>query len=378
MAHEINIVNGKAAFMSLRQSAWHGLGQVIDRPVTSDEAIKLSGLDWTADKQGLYRSDMDPITSHEAIVRSDTGQTLGIVGANFTPVQNRELFDWFVGLDGFADVTFETAGALGQGETAWVLARCNGLKFDIGGDAYQGYMAMINGHTGNRKLTLMPTGIRICCANTMRMATGQGKRNNTLASGWELRHTVGIRDHLDAIRGLYARTTEAWQKTEESLRFLASKPVNDAALTRMFNDPWTEPGKTGVAVGDLSNAPATAIRLALEEAEAEANGEEAPSESKRAGIIRELREARLRTLLAGETCSRFQSTRDTLFAAYNAVTEYLEHEAPVKLGASAKDLSAEQRQRAGSMNRFASANFGGNNDKVKSRAFALAMELANA
>lgn len=363
MAHNINVENGKAAFFSYRESAWHGLGQVVNAPVTSADAIRLAGLDWSVEKQPLYRNDMTPISTHVAIVRGDTQATLGVVGADYTPVQNKELFDWFAGLDGFADVTLETAGALGMGETVWVLATCKGLRFDIGGDEHQGYMTIINGHAGNRKLVLMPTAIRIVCQNTMGMALARGKRSNDMASGWELRHTVNIGRNLDALKELYARTTQAWQNTELVLRELAKKPATDAALTRLFHEPWAAPKE--------SQAEDVAIQRAL----AKQAGDVPPAEADDAAlsVAAKLREETLHGIFNGKTCTEYKATRGTLFAAYNAVTEYLEHTAPTRV---AKSVPAAQRERVAKLSRFTSANFGGHNDGVKRRAFQITQELA--
>ena len=371
MAHDINIENGKAAFFSLRESAWHGLGQVVQAPVSDDKVLELAGLGWQVEKQPLYRSDMTPITDHVAIVRMDTQKTLGIVGKDFTPIQNDYLINWFRALDGFADVTIETAGALGDGETVWVLARCKGLHFDLGGDEHQGFMSMTNGHAGNRKLMLTPTMIRQVCANTTRMITQQ-KRENTVASGWELRHTANIVDNLERIRELYARTTKAWAVTEEALRMLAKMPASDEAITRLATEPWVDPKRAK----DDANAPERAIREALEADERAAAGE-GPDETERVNVMREMRIQSIRSTFESPTCTRYASTRGTLFAAYNAVTEYLDHDAPSRVQGM-KEMDEATRKRAVAMKRFESANFGGHNDKIKARAFKLAMELAGA
>ena len=48
MAHNINFneQTGLHSFFSVKEKAWHGLGQVVDKYPTSAEAIKHAGLDW--------------------------------------------------------------------------------------------------------------------------------------------------------------------------------------------------------------------------------------------------------------------------------------------------------------------------------------------
>ncbi len=362
MAHNINFTNGKASFMSLRESAWHGLGQIIQEPVGSKEAIKLAGLDWNVEEMPLIRGDATPVTSHKSIVRGDTKETLGIVGTNWTPIQNHALFDWLDGLDGFAEVILETAGALGKGETVWVLARCKGLEFGIKGDEHTGYMCLSNGHAGNAMLTVTPTMIRVCCQNTMRMMHVAADRKDTLETGWTLRHTPSIQDNFDRIRDCYARTTKSWKRTQEVLNFLASKPLTDDALTRLTTEPF-------------ATVKAPSVIQGINDAEASQGfGDEKERANAAAGILAEARIASIHKILASPTCQT--GTKDTLYSGLQAVTEYIEYESPVRTNTKGLDEKAKARQIA--MQRFEAANFGGLGDTRKSKAFTLAMELAGA
>jgi len=360
MAHNLNSVNGKVAFMSLRESAWHGLGQVIELPVGSKEAMELAGLNWRVEEHELVRGDLTPISTHKCIVRADTKETLGIVGANWTPIQNQALMDWLDGLDGFADVTIETAGALGKGETVWVMARCGGMSFDVKGDEHKGYMCLSNGHGGNAMLTVTPTMQRVVCANTLRMMHDSAARKNTLESGWTLRHTASIQESFDRIRDCYARTTKSWKRTQEVMNMLASKPLTDEALTRLTTEPFA-----------TIKTPTTEAGLIDTEA-AQGFGNEKERSNAAAGILAEARIASIHKILASPTCQT--GAKDTLYAGFQAVTEYIEHESPVRTNTKGLDETAKARQIA--MRRFEAANFGGLGDDRKSKAFALAMELA--
>jgi len=364
MAHNINIENGKAAFFSLRESPWHKLGQVVNQPVSSREAIKLAGLNWDVKTQGLYREDMTTMDNHRAIVRMDTGANLGIVGTGYTPVQNSELFAFMQGLDGFSDVILETAGALGAGETVWVLAKVTGLRFGIRGDEHQGYMAIINGHAGNSKLVVMPTTVRIVCQNTMRMAMGSHQRKNNLSTGFTIRHTAGILNAMTSIREAYTKTTLAWETTKDLLNTLAAQPITEKALERLFHEPWKQATKAGSRSVDAESI------AALLDAPDGDDGDEGT----RSVTIAHNREERLRGILASETCQQ-PGTRDTLFSAYNAVTEFIEHESSTRVRG---DMTQAAREALTNEKRFESANFGGNGDRMKAQALKIALELATA
>lgn len=348
--------NELRSFYSLRENAWHNLGQVVERPVGDNEALKLAGLDWTADLVPMLRSDMTPIDSHVAVVRSDNKVTLGVVGKNYTPVQNHELFAWMRGLEAIGETMIETAGALMDGSTVWVQARIKDLHFDINGDEHQGYLSLTNGHAANRLLMLTATDTRQVCQNTTRMIVGQ-KRDGTLATGFNLRHGSRILANLDAIQDMYVQTSKAWKSTEEALRAMAAAPLTDEKINRLFIEPW------------IPKAEITAEAKA--EAEAAAKDKDEADEAGRANVIRMEREKRLREILASPTCQQ-KGTKDTVYAAYNAVTEFLEHDAPARGKAG---LTGEAQIRAQRTSRFES-NLDGRADEVKGKALRLALELA--
>ena len=47
MAHEIEVINGEASFVSFREPAWHGLGTVFTEEKTTSEMLEAANLnDW--------------------------------------------------------------------------------------------------------------------------------------------------------------------------------------------------------------------------------------------------------------------------------------------------------------------------------------------
>lgn len=367
MAHNLEQrADGRYSFVGLRQPAWHGLGKIIEAPISDADWMKEAGLDFQIEKMPLYRKDMEGVPSHFAIVRTDNQKTLGVVSKAYEPVQNIALMEWLRGLDGFADVTIETAGVLGQGETVFISARCNGLKFGIGGDEHRAYMLMTNGHIGNRRLTAGPTGTRAVCENTVSMATGHMNVDDTkgfalsgnLSSGFTMRHTKNIADMMSDIQQAYARTSECWKMTEEVMRALALKPITEEMITDLFTKPFAQPKK----VNKDAEALAELISDAPNDAKAK---EEEHDESVVATAMAQAREKRLREILASETCTRYEATRDTLFAGFNAVTEYVTHELNVKAGDDDKN---------GTRRRF-EANLLDRGDRIKRKAYKVAMEL---
>lgn len=61
MAHNINFneQTGKHSFFSVKEKAWHGLGQIVEGYPTSAEALKFAGLDYTVEKRKLFTFDSE-------------------------------------------------------------------------------------------------------------------------------------------------------------------------------------------------------------------------------------------------------------------------------------------------------------------------------
>jgi phage/plasmid-like protein (TIGR03299 family) len=184
MAHQINFnqKTGKNSFMSVKEKAWHGLGQIIDRYPTSSEAIEHAGLDYIVEKRPLFTYDTenhlgDPendiiipeieVPNFFATVRADTEQVLGVVGNDYEVVQNRDAFSFFDAIVGGGDgILYETAGALGNGERVFITAKLPdyirvGVK-----DWIEQYLFLTTTHDGLGSITAAFTPIRIVCNNS--------------------------------------------------------------------------------------------------------------------------------------------------------------------------------------------------------------------
>src|SRR5690606_5534237 len=112
---------------------------------------------------GLRTDDLQPVPDHFAIRRDDTHRVLGVVGRDYQPLQNDQIFDFFTGLAGERPLAFETAGTFQQGRIVWVQAHLPDLDLRLGEDQAKTYLLIANGHVGNRPLAIIPTTIRVVC-----------------------------------------------------------------------------------------------------------------------------------------------------------------------------------------------------------------------
>lgn len=327
MAHNLanNYETGGKSFYSLRQAGWHTLGTVVQEPLSRPGIIQAAGLNYTADKKTLYTSDMAVVPDHVAMVRSDNGAILSVVSRDYQQVQNSELFDWLQGVAGVNEMILETAGALGDGGRVWLLARIPHLDCVIGKDASLPFLLITNGHTGRHALKIVPTLVRVVCENTLRMATA-GDQQNTLSTGWEVRHRSGIKVAMSDIATAY------------------DSAFRDLEMTSNANMALADTRSTADSFLAIVHAAGLSIK-------AEAD------ETARAKQMREDRMARLAEIRASETCN-VEGTEGSVYSDLQAVTEYLDYEG------GRSDAS-----------RFESALFGGERDQQKAKAWEAALAL---
>ena len=82
MAHELEIVDGKAQMAYVGALPWHGLGTKVEGDITPDQFQKVAGLDWTVEKQDMYTVNGVKIPNKQALVRTSDNTVLDTVEEN--------------------------------------------------------------------------------------------------------------------------------------------------------------------------------------------------------------------------------------------------------------------------------------------------------
>ncbi len=155
MPHELQMQDGRAAMMYVGREPWHGLGTKLDRPATAAEAIKAARLDWTVSKKPLCagRDGHVLVPDRYAVVPDDRWgkqdcPIFGVVADSYKLLQNREAFRFFDPIVGEDAAVYHTAGALGQGERIWILAKLPSDIRVVGDDIAHKYLLLSNSHDG--------------------------------------------------------------------------------------------------------------------------------------------------------------------------------------------------------------------------------------
>jgi phage/plasmid-like protein (TIGR03299 family) len=248
VAHEIT---SRDNLFTVRQAAWHGLGNVLSEYPMREEAQKIAhpwepvaepvyrGLDIAA-VRGRFEDVLDGATEadehgepwpterlldsmaaevtreQEARLieqarlnaRSDDGYPLGVVNSTFELVTNTEMWDIAEALqtgDDRGDVMFETGGSLKGGRKVWILIRLKD-PVHVNGDprgATIPYYALQNAHDGSGSFRGQATFTRIVCDNTAQAADLDAQMRGTEFE-FQANHTKNVARRIEEARAALA------------------------------------------------------------------------------------------------------------------------------------------------------------------------------
>ena len=218
----------------VRETPWHGQGTRVEEAPSSEEAIRLAGLNWEVQQQPIYLADGTEIKGNYANVRSSDGKALGIVGDRYKIVQNTDAFAFTDALLG-EGVKYETAGSLKDGKVIWLLARMP-ESIEILGDKVDPYMVFTNTHDGSGAVRVCMTPVRVVCNNTLNAAMRGARRV------WSARHTGSVTNKLDDARETLQFASQYLEATKQTFEDLYKVKLNEFSLYKTINDiiPITE------------------------------------------------------------------------------------------------------------------------------------------
>lgn len=171
-----------------REKPWHGLGQRVECAPTSEDALRLAGLDWKVLQEEVSTNAGDKISGYKANVRSTDRKVLGVVTDRYKIIQNNEAFAFTDELLG-KGVRYETAGSLQEGKKVWLLARMP-REYIIAGERISPYLIFSNSHDGSGAVHVAITPVRVVCNNTLNLALCTAKRS------WSMIHTGNIKGKI--------------------------------------------------------------------------------------------------------------------------------------------------------------------------------------
>ena len=230
MSANINKTNGKASIFTTA-ATWHGLESQVSQPSTSEEVIKLAGLDYTVEKKELYtpvEEEYVIVPDKYATIRTDTNVPLGVVGERYNVLQNTDAFKFIDEIVGKKDAIFQSAGALGKGEKIWLSVKLPEVCVVGNDDIAEHYFFLSNSHDGSRSVELGFTNIFIVCENTMKMALSSAKKKK------RVRHTASVNTKLIEAADLMGITRQRVQQLQKTYNAMSKVDIKDTQLRRFI------------------------------------------------------------------------------------------------------------------------------------------------
>lgn len=171
---------------------FHRVGRDISGASDIVSAISLAGLSFDVQTEAVkdVRGNIIPDTFN--IARIDTGESLGVNGARYTPVQTNKAFSYMDDLAKKTPLTFHRGGML-KGGRFFVSVEFE--KLDLKGDivsAFGVFLSSFDGSWANRMVSVFN---RACCMNICGYTLKEGKENLGLAA----KHTANVEVKLDSL-----------------------------------------------------------------------------------------------------------------------------------------------------------------------------------
>jgi len=293
MSHNLEIKNGQASMFYVVQKPWHGLGTKLEEPATAKEAINAASLDWEVMKVPLFASNDKytiKIKDKFGVVRKDMMgkdgcKVLGIVGSQYKPLQNHEAFDFFDPIVGKNEAAYHTAGVLGSGERIWILAKLPNDIRVIGEDISEKYLLLSNSHDGKSAVQIKFTPIRVVCQNTLTMALSDGQITRIV-------HTKNMPQCIKQTHKILGIVTKRYDDIEASFKKMVQIKMHKERLSEYLSLVFPDPSD--------------------------------PENERQVKQIEENR-SRAEYFFDQGAGNRIKGVGGTLWAAYNGITEFIDH-----------------------------------------------------
>ena len=141
-------------------------------PPSVDEALAQADLNWDVElRTAGYHNDkgnfvVDP-GGRRYVVRSDNGQSLGVVGKNYVPLSNRDAFSFANELASQSGGEFASAWSERDGVIVGMAMRLGNEIELVEGDASQRYLVLQTSHNGTRSIQCGVDYFQVDCQNQL-------------------------------------------------------------------------------------------------------------------------------------------------------------------------------------------------------------------
>jgi phage/plasmid-like protein (TIGR03299 family) len=294
MAHNIY----KEKFLTYRQPAWHGLGQVIQDEIGAVEAATRIQLPQIVTEPVVTLSGI--ATDYKAIIgKLAEGDTVySVVSQKYHEIAHQTFLEVW---DRAVKAHVETIGLLAGGAGLFLSAKIGTM--DVKGDEIENYILAENWLNGFRSDKVRLTPQRVVCQNTLQLSDSRSILELIIC------HTRPAVEQLEKnLADVVTRTTSEYRALKEVFEILASAKVNDEQAKGLFTSVYPNLKQPQGLLARAATDADALDKLAAWERE---NG--AQVEHRKSAFA----------LFAGDgRGAQSEAAAGTAWGAYNAVAEY--------------------------------------------------------
>ncbi len=234
-----------------RPLPWAGPGfaTAFDKTGSAEKSIDAAGLAWEVGLVPVFIKARDSdvlgkkVEGHRAVVRSDNGLPLGVVGMQYTAIQNREMLRFVDFFRDIADIETEPVG-IGEFEKGRRVFAVLKLKLEEAiaerwakVALIDVYLIMTNAHDGTAafRVGFLP----IVRDGTIQLRLQLGPDNPGI---WSIRHLSHVKKH---VREILVATKGYLKRFESVMIELAKSELSDEAFTSFLEQLIVIPAKAG-------------------------------------------------------------------------------------------------------------------------------------
>ena len=221
MAHQIL----KEKFLSYRQPAWHGLGQVVDQKMGAVEAGQIIRLPEIHTEPLSTQSGL--LTDHKAIVATIDGgarSVLSVVHNDYNEITHSDFAETW---DRCVKENIETIGILMDGAGMFLTAKLPDIT--VKGEDVECYIMAENWLSGIRATKVRKTPVRVVCMNTLQMSDKKALHELKII------HSKPAVTQLEAnLKEIIARSTAEYQTLRELFEIMATAHLSKDQAKSVF------------------------------------------------------------------------------------------------------------------------------------------------
>lgn len=316
------------------RSAWIKAGTAVEA-TSAREVIQQAGLDWTVhlhEMQAYVDSSVNalesvrdyyPIENKRAVLRvnkDNKNQVIGVVGKNYKPFQNEEVFGSLDTLIDSGEARYTAAGEYDGGAKVWMLMALP-REMEIIGDPHAAFLLARTSHDGSGSVMIRPIIERLGCSNQINRVFKAKNKAHT----YTLRHTSNAQLSISEMQNLLDLTYTSVDEYSNLANHLLQRDADRAKALAFFKRVWALPAH-------IEHSPIELLSKGEKNARARANN------------------ARHKAMTIFTESETQENIRNTEFGLWQAVIEYADHH-------SVRDASI--------------ATIAGRNDGIKLRALEL-------